>query len=147
MNELAFGPIKYRRWDGTQRLDAIEADELLDAMADELLSGADIEEAMARLARSGMPGRMEGLQDLIVRMRAARQKRAERHGLSKIFDQLREKLDEVKRLEREGLERRMQAEAPTPELRDAMRRFAQERLDRLDALPPDVGRAIRELKD
>jgi uncharacterized protein with von Willebrand factor type A (vWA) domain len=142
-----FGPIKYRRWDGTQRLDAIEADELLGAMADELLSGADVEEAMARLARFGMPGRMEGLQDLIERMRAARQRRAERHGLSKIFDQLREKLDEVKRLEREGLERRMQAEAPTPEMREAMRRLAQERIDRLDALPEDVGRAIRDLKD
>ena len=143
----AFGPIKYRRWDGTQRLDAIEADELLDAMSDELLSGADIEEAMARLARFGMPGRMEGLQDLIERMRAARQKRAERHGLSKIFDQLKEKLDEVKRLEREGLERRKSAEAPTPELQAAMQRMADERIERLDALPDDVGRAIRDLRD
>ncbi len=143
----AFGPIKYRKWDGTQRLDAIEADELLNAMSDELLAGADVEEAMARLARFGMAGRMEGLQDLIERMRAARQKRAERHGLSSIFDQLREKLEEVKQLERDGLERRMQAEAPTPEMRDAMQRMAQERLERLDALPPDVGRAIRDLKD
>ena len=143
----AFAEIRYRRWDGTQRLDELEAGELLGAMSDELLSGADLEEAMARLARSGMPGRMEGLQDLIDRLRSARQQRAERHGLSKIFDELQQKLDEVKRLEREGLERRMQADAPTPELRDVMQRMAQERLGRLDALPPDVGRAIRDLKD
>ncbi|MBM4434360.1 MAG: VWA domain-containing protein [Chloroflexi bacterium] len=143
----AFGPIRYRRWDGTQRLDPIEAEELLGAMSDELLSGADVEEAMERLARFGMAGRMEGLQDLIERMRAARQKRAERHGLSRIFDDLRAKLEEVKRLEREGLERRASAEAPTDELRAAMRRMAEERTRQLDELPGDVGRAIRQLKD
>ncbi|MBI2772914.1 MAG: VWA domain-containing protein [Chloroflexi bacterium] len=141
------GEIRYRRWDGTQRLDGLEADELLAAMSDELLSGADLEEAMARLARWGIPQRMEGLQDLIERMRAARQKRAERHGLSGIFDELKEKLEEVKRLEREGLERRAQADAPNEELRQAMQRMAQERTQKLDELSPDVGRAIRELKD
>ena len=143
----AFEDARYRRWDGTQRLDGLEADELLGAMSDELLSGADLEEAMARLARWGIPGRLEGLQDLMDRLRAARQKRSERHGLEKIFDELREKLDEVTRLEREGLERRAQAEAPTPDLGDAMRRMADERLAKLDALPPDVGRAIRALRD
>jgi uncharacterized protein with von Willebrand factor type A (vWA) domain len=143
----AFGEIRYRRWDGTQRLDQIEAEELLGAMADELLSGSDLEDAMARLARWGIPDRMEGLQELIERLRAARQRRAERHGLSRIFDDLKEKLDEVKRLEREGLERRAQADAPTPELREAMRRMADERLAKLDALPEDVGRAIRGLRD
>ena len=143
----AFEDARYRRWDGTQRLDGLEADELLGAMSDELLSGADLEEAMARLARWGIPGRLEGLQDLMDRLRAARQKRSERHGLDKIFDELKEKLDEVTRLEREGLERRAQAEAPTPDLGDAMRRMADERLAKLDALPPDVGRAIRALRD
>ena len=143
----AFGPIRYRRWDGTQRLDALEADELLSAMSDELLSGVDVEEAMARLARFGLPGRMEGLQDLIERMRAARQRRAERHGLQGIFDDLERKLEEVKRLERESLERRLEAEAPPSELTDGLRRMAQERLDRIEALPPDVGRAINALRD
>ena len=143
----AFEDARYRRWDGTQRLDGLEADELLGAMSDELLSGADLEEAMARLARWGIPGRLEGLQDLMDRLRAARQKRSERHGLEKIFDELKEKLDEVTRLEREGLERRASAEAPTPDLGDAMRRMADERLAKLDALPPDVGRAIRALRD
>jgi len=100
----------YRRWDGTQRLDALEAEELLGAMSDELLSGGDLEDAMARLARWGLPGRMEGMKDLLERLRAAKQKRAERHDLSGIFDELREKLEEVKRLEREGLDRRERQE-------------------------------------
>src|SRR5919204_423610 len=59
-----YADVRYSRWDGTQRLDALEAEELLGAMADELLSGGDLEDAMARLARWGIPGRMEGLKDL-----------------------------------------------------------------------------------
>ncbi|HEY8861670.1 MAG TPA: hypothetical protein VIN37_06240 [Candidatus Limnocylindria bacterium] len=116
-------------------------------MSDELLSGGDLEEAMARLARWGMPGRMEGMQDLLERLRAAKQKRAERHDLSGIFDELKQKLDEVKRLERDGLDRREQQETPDEALKQAMANLARERREQLDALPEDVGRAIRGLKD
>ena len=139
--------IRYSRWDGTQRLDALEADELLGAMSDELLAGGDLEDALARLSRWGMPGRMEGMKDLLERLRAAKQKRAERHNLSKVFDELKEKLEEVKRLEREGLDRRRNAEAPSEQLRQGMQKMAQERMAQLDALPDDFGRAVRALKD
>ena len=142
-----FDDVRYKRWDGTQRLDALEADELLGAMSDELLSGGDLEDAMARLARWGMPGRMEGMQDLLERLRAAKQKRAERHDLSGIFDELKQKLDEVKRLEREGLDRRERQETSDEALKQAMQHLARDRREQLDALPEDVGRAIRGLKD
>src|ERR1700716_3251346 len=139
--------IKYSRWDGTQRLDALEAEELLGAMSDELLAGGDLEDALARLSRWGMPGRMEGMKDLLERLRTAKQKRAERHDLSRVFDELKEKLEEVKHLERSGLERRRDAEAPNEQLRQGMQKIAHERLAQLDALPDDFGRAVRALKD
>jgi uncharacterized protein with von Willebrand factor type A (vWA) domain len=139
--------IRYSRWDGTQRLDALEADELLGAMSDELLAGGDLEDALARLSRWGMPGRMEGMKDLLERLRTAKQKRAERHDLSNVFDELKEKLEEVKHLERSGLERRRDAEAPNEQLRQGMQKIAQDRLAQLDALPDDFGRAVRALKD
>lgn len=142
-----FDDHRYSRWDGTQRLDAIEADELLGAMSDELLAGGDLEDALARLARWGMPGRMEGLQDLLERLHKAKQQRSERHGLSGIFAELGAKLEEVKRLEREGLERRRDSEAPDPDLGAAMAKLAGDRLAQLEALPQDVPRAIRALKD
>ncbi|MEP7003752.1 MAG: VWA domain-containing protein [Chloroflexota bacterium] len=142
-----FDDVRYKRWDGTQRLDALEADELLGAMSDELLSGGDLEDAMARLSRWGLPGRMEGMQELLERLRAAKQKRAERHDLSGIFDELKQKLDEVKRLEREGLDRREAQETTDQALKQAMANMARERREQLDALPEDVGRAIRGLKD
>src|ERR671937_1632782 len=139
--------IKYSRWDGTQRLDALEAEELLSAMSDELLSGGDLEDALARLGRWGIPGRMEGLKDLLERLRTAKQRRSQRHDLSKTFDELKEKLEEVKRLEREGLDRRRAAPAPNEQLKAAMEKLAAERMAQLDALPEDFGRAVRALKD
>ncbi len=139
--------VKYSRWDGTQRLDALEAEELLAAMSDELLSGGDLEDAMARLSRWGIPGRMEGMKDLLEKLRSAKQRRAQRHDLSTAFDQLKQKLEEVKTLEREGLERRRAAEAPNEQMRQAMERLAQDRLGQLEALPEDFGRAVRALKD
>jgi uncharacterized protein with von Willebrand factor type A (vWA) domain len=142
-----FGDVRYRHWDGTQRLDALEAEELLGAMSDELLSGGDLEDAMARLSRWGIPGRMEGLRDLLERLRTAKQRRAQRHDLSKTFDELKEKLEEVKRLEREGLDRRRSAPAPNEQLKAAMEKLAAERMEQLDALPDDFGRAVRALKD
>jgi len=142
-----FGDVRYSRWDGTQRLDALEADELLGAMSDELLSGGDLEDAMARLARWGIPGRMEGLKDFLERLRMAKQRRAQRHDLSKTFDQLKEKLEEVKRLERDGLDRRRSAPAPNEQLKAAMEKLAAERIAQLDQLPEDFGRAVRALKD
>ena len=116
-------------------------------MSDELLSGGDLADAMARLARWGLPGRMEGMQDLLERLRAAKQKRAERHDLSGIFDELKRKLEEVKRLEREGLDRREQQETSDQALKQAMEHLARERRQQLDALPDDIGQAIRGLKD
>jgi len=139
--------IRYSRWDGTQRLDALEAEELLSAMSDELLSGGDLEDALARLSRWGIPGRMDGMKDLLERLRSAKARRAQRHDLSTAFDQLKQKLDEVKRLEREGLERRRSAPAPNEQLKQAMEKLAQERLSQLDQLPEDFGRAVRALKD
>src|SRR5204863_9901996 len=118
--------IKYSRWDGTQRLDALEAEELLTAMSDELLSGGDLEDAMARLSRWGIPGRMDGMKDLLERLRSAKARRAQRHDLSTAFDQLKEKLEDVKRLEREGLERRRAAGAPSGHMRQAMQRPARQ---------------------
>ncbi len=139
--------IRYSRWDGTQRLDALEAEELLSAMSDELLSGGDLEDALARLSRWGIPGRMDGMKDLLERLRSAKARRAQRHDLSTAFDNLKQKLEEVKRLEREGLERRRSAEAPNEQLKQAMEKLAQERLSQLDQLPEDFGRAVRALKD
>ena len=41
--------IRYSRWDGTQQLSDLDADELLGAMADDLLADGDLRNALRRL--------------------------------------------------------------------------------------------------
>jgi uncharacterized protein with von Willebrand factor type A (vWA) domain len=131
--------IRYSRWDGTQKLDALDADDLLAAMSDDLLADGDPRRALRRLFHrgaqrpDGRPG--PGLQELRQRLRGQRQQRLDRYDLGSALDDIKQKLDEVIRTEREGIERRVPAEAG---------RAA--KLARLDRLPPDPAGRIRELQ-
>ncbi len=131
--------IRYSRWDGTQKLDALDADDLLAAMSDDLLTDGDPWRALRRLFHRGAQrpdGRpVPGLGELLQRLRRQRQQRLERYDLSSALDDIKQKLDEVIRTEREGIERRV----PTEAARAAKRA-------RLDRLPPDPAGRIRELQ-
>ena len=65
--------IRYSRWDGTQKLDALDADDLLAAMSDDLLADGDPWRALRRLFHRGAQrpdGRpMPGLGELLQRLR------------------------------------------------------------------------------
>ena len=131
--------IRYSRWDGTQKLDALDADDLLAAMSDDLLTDGDPWRALRRLFHRGAQrpdGRpVPGLGELLQRLRRQRQQRLERYDLGSALDDIKQKLDEVIRTEREGIERRV----PTEAARAAKRA-------RLDRLPPDPAGRIRELQ-
>lgn len=152
MTDTAPGPLErarpfvYRRWDGTQRLEPFDADDLLGAMADDLLAGEDLEDVLSRLMRRGHPDRLEGLQELLDRLRDARRRVLERHQLSGVMDDIQKRLEDVTRTEREGIEQRRARPTPDQRLREAFERMAQERLAKLDALPPDPAGKIRELQ-
>src|ERR671924_1519925 len=94
---------RYSRWDGTQRID-LDADELLSAMADDLLADGDPWRALRRLMQQGarMPEgqRMPGLKDLLERLRRQRQQRLERHDLGGSLEDIKRKLDEIIATER-----------------------------------------------
>jgi uncharacterized protein with von Willebrand factor type A (vWA) domain len=131
--------IRYSRWDGTQKLDALDADDLLAAMSDDLLADGDPWRALRRLFHrgaqrpDGRPG--PGLQELLQRLRGQRQQRLDRYDLGSALEDIKQKLDEVIRTERGGIERRV----PTEPERAA-------KLARLDRLPPDPAGRIRELQ-
>lgn len=139
-------PFVYRRWDGTQRLEPFDADDLLGAMADDLLAGEDLEDVLSRLMRWGHPDRLEGLQELLERLRDARRRVLERHQLSGVMDDIQKRLEDVTNTERQGIEHRRGRPAPDERLREAFERMAQERLAKLEALPPDPAGKIRELQ-
>jgi uncharacterized protein with von Willebrand factor type A (vWA) domain len=147
---------RYSRWDGTQRLPDLAADEILKALSDDVMAEGDLAEALRRLMergwRSGDPTRpdMAGLQDLMERLARRREDLRERYDLGDVLGDIRRELEDIVAEERAGVERRLQTaakEAPDPDTARAAQDLASRRLDRLDALPPDVGERIRDLRE
>ncbi|MBA3822967.1 MAG: VWA domain-containing protein [Ktedonobacterales bacterium] len=101
----------YSRWDGSQRIEGLDADEILDALADDYLRNNDLRGAMQRLQMNGMQGqdgqRMMGLREMLDRLRNQKQSRMGRYNMSGVMDDIREKLEAIKQHEREGIQRRL----------------------------------------
>jgi uncharacterized protein with von Willebrand factor type A (vWA) domain len=166
---------RYARWDGTQQIPALDADEILDALADDVMAEGDLAEALRRLMERGWrtsdPTRpdLAGLNELRERLRRRREELQERYQLRDVLADVRQELDEIVAQERAGIERRLD-EAATPPggrpeaasdpsgpsdasdasnaaLRAMLRDAAARRIDQLDDLPRDVGNRIRRLEE
>ena len=150
---------RYARWDGTQSIPALDADEILDALADDVMAEGDLAEALRRLMERGWraadPTRpdLAGLNDLRERLRRQREELQERYQLRDVLADVRQELEEIVADERAGIERRLDTAATPPEgtavdpsLRAMLRDAAARRLDELEALPRDVGGRIRGLE-
>jgi uncharacterized protein with von Willebrand factor type A (vWA) domain len=171
------GPIaraRYSRWDGSQQVADLDADEILAALADDVMEEGDLSAALRRLMERGWRtgdatrGDLAGLRDLMDRLERRREALLERYQLRDVLSDIRRELDEIVGQERHGVERRLEeatgasgpdttkpaAPNPTetdattdPALRSMLRDVAARRLDQLDALPADVGGRIRGLQD
>jgi uncharacterized protein with von Willebrand factor type A (vWA) domain len=162
---------RYSRWDGSQRVADLGADEILDALADDVMEEGDLVEALRRLMergwRSGDPtrGELVGLRDLLDRLERRRQEVLDRYQLGDALVDVRRELEEIVDDERSGVQRRLDEASQTRDAREAgdgepaggkpddadlrgmLRDVAARRLDQLDALPPDMGDRIRELQE
>ena len=109
-------PYRYSRWDGTQRLDDLDAEDVLDALSDDYLRQGDLRKALQRMMRDGFHRRdgqrQMGLKDLMERLREQRQQRLNRYNMDGVMQDILEKLEHVKQLEREGIQRRLDSAAP-----------------------------------
>jgi uncharacterized protein with von Willebrand factor type A (vWA) domain len=149
--------IRYSRWDGSQAQPDLDADDVLGELADDLLSHGDLRSALQRLLRQGMrppEGRpLPGLKDFLERLRQNRQQRLDRYDLGSSLDDIKRRLDDVIRTEREGIERRLtdtregaqRGDVPPGPARKFERLAARNR-EALDALPTDPAGRIRELQ-
>jgi uncharacterized protein with von Willebrand factor type A (vWA) domain len=114
----------YSRWDGTQRIEGLNADDILDALSDDYMEGGNLQQALRRLMQEGIRNedgkRTMGLRDLLERMRNQRNQQLNRYNMaSGVMDDLREKLEEIKQMERQGIQHRldddsMQAQQSSP---------------------------------
>ena len=153
---------RYYRWDGSQRIFDVDADDLFNSIADDILEHGDPNRALRSLFQRGVQDeqgqRSPGLRDLMERLRQQRQQQLERYNLDSVMDDVRERLQDVLDTERAGIERRLdearrQLQAPGEDaehLQAPMRMLedrAQRNTDALDALPESASGKIRELQE
>jgi uncharacterized protein with von Willebrand factor type A (vWA) domain len=161
---VAVSLYRYSRWDGSQQLPPFDADDVLDALSEDVLADGDIRRALQRLMQRGMRGMrggdVPGLRRIVDRLRQRRQEELERSNLDGVLDDLADRLDGIVEQERSGIEQRLQAaeqsslDAPPGEAQDrarmaeqVLRRAAQQRRDRLDALGPGLAERLHGLRD
>jgi len=150
---------RYYRWDGSQEVDPLTADDAMDSLADDLMEDGDLRDALRRLLRTGLQTgdgqRLPGLQDLIDRLRRRRREELERYDLDSSMEEIERRLEDVVRTEREGIGRRLQqaGEPHLPDqesaqkLRETLERIANQKLEKLDRLPPDPAGRIKALSE
>ena len=130
---------RYTRWDGTQAVPDLDADDLLSAMSDDLLADGDFWNALRRLFQRGAQnpqgGRMPGLQDLLKRLRQERQQRLDQYDLGSMLDDIKQKLAEIRDTERQAIEK----DVPPGAKQERM-------LNTLDQLPQDPPGQIKALQ-
>jgi uncharacterized protein with von Willebrand factor type A (vWA) domain len=104
---------RYSRWDGTQTIADLDADELLDALAEDLLAEGDVGDALRRLLDRGLPSGdptrpdMTGLRDLLERLARRREELLDSYRLGDVLEDIRRELEEIVSVERAGVERRL----------------------------------------
>jgi uncharacterized protein with von Willebrand factor type A (vWA) domain len=105
------GSFRYSRWDGTQHLDDLDGESILDTLSEDYMRTGDLRRALERMMREGFTGRdgqrRMGMQDLLERLRQRRQQRMQRYDMSGVMDDIKEQLEHIKQLEREGIQRRL----------------------------------------
>jgi uncharacterized protein with von Willebrand factor type A (vWA) domain len=105
----------YSRWDGTQNIEGLDADDILKALSDDYMENGNLQQVLKRLMQDGVRSddgrRTMGLRELMERMREQRSQQLNRYNMaSGVMDDLREKLEEIKQLERQGIQHRLDGE-------------------------------------
>ena len=127
---------RYSRWDGTQEpFDlSIDASDVLEELADDVLMGAGADNALRRLMRRGIQGRFSGIDALRRRLQQMREQEQEALDLTGPLEEIRERLDEILDRERSTLSFEAGDDA---RMRETF----------LDNLPPDAPGKLRELTE
>ncbi|MCY3919940.1 MAG: VWA domain-containing protein [Chloroflexi bacterium] len=109
---------RYSRWDGSQDVAELDADEVLSGLTDDLMNFGDLQHALRNLMQRGMRSpagmRRQGLRDLLQRLRQQRRQALDRFDLGSVFDDIQRQIDEIVDLERDTLDERLEEAGPPP---------------------------------
>lgn len=141
---------RFSAWDGSQRT-PLDPDEIMKALADDLLEYGDLRWAMRNLASRGMRmpqgGYMQGLRDMMRELRERKRAQLERFNLDSIFEDFRERLDEVLAMERQRIDEWLNKDEDADNFSgDVLKQVAERNRQALDALPDDLGAQIKTLE-
>ena len=143
----------YSRWDGTQKGFSLDAEGILDELTDDLLYHGDLNAALRRLMREGMRdadgNRIEGLRDMLERIRQRKKEIEESGDLGGVYSEIADALRDIVDEERHAVDNAVrEAEASGDERRaETARDAAMERNFRLDMMPDDLAGMVRELQN
>ncbi len=141
---------RYSAWDGSQQ-SAWDAEEVMKALADDLMEYGDLRWAMRNLVSRGMPipegGYLEGLRDMIRQLREQKQRQLNRFNLDSIFENFRERLEEIVDMERDQINAWKTKAAEAENFSDTLLKDIAERNEKvLDELPNDIAAQIKTLE-
>ena len=145
------GRFSYSRWDGTQKGFDLDADGLFDQLTDDLLYHGDVNAALRRLMQEGMRDRngdrVQGLREMLERLREQRQERLDRGDLGGVYQEIADALNDIVDEERLAIDQATSAAERSGDERrtNAARDAAADRNFRLDMLPDDLAGKVREL--
>jgi len=144
---------RYSRWDGTQVGFDLDADAVLEQITDDLLYHGDLHAALRRLLQQGFRDRqgqnVQGLRQLLDKLRRERQERLDRFDLGGVYDEIAEELREVVQTERDEVDRQLQQalDSGDPRRAETAQGAADERNMQLEMLPSDLAGMVRELQN
>ena len=102
---------RYSRWDGTQQIGPLSADDLMRAMSEDLMQDGDVNRALQRLFRWGFQRpdgeEVPGLQGLMQRLRDRRQEQLERYDLQSMLSDIADRIEQIVATERQGIAKRL----------------------------------------
>ena len=158
---MLFGTYRYSRWDGTQEIFDVDANDLMDQLSEELLKQGDVMRALREMFRNGVQNQegrqMTGLRELMERLKNQRRQQLQQHNMDSVVDDLARQLEEILQTERQGIRQRLddaleQVESTPdedrPQWEDLLKMLeqrAQRNLDNLDQLPEGLAGQIQEL--
>ena len=103
---------RYSEWDGTQDVPSPDAESILHSITDDLLSSGDIQHALRNLLQRGVQNEQgqhfAGLRELLQRLRQRRRRILDRYDLTSVIEDIRQRLDEILRIEKNTLGRRLE---------------------------------------
>jgi uncharacterized protein with von Willebrand factor type A (vWA) domain len=143
----------YSRWDGTQVGFDLDADRILEEMTDDLLYHGDLNAALRRMLQSGFRDRngerLQGLRDILEKLRRRRKDALERHDLGGVYDDIAQELRDIVDTERHALDDldREARESGDQRRQEVTEQAVAERQMQLDMLPPDLAGMVRELQE